>query len=236
MSGYFTMATSLTEQFQKHGPLAPKDLKHLTAYDCAKIFGQDTSNEIAMELMAKFARSLNDLGVYVTEKYESSFAALVRAADGSVENFIGMLIRMPLYNDVSRYKGNDVCFYKRAQLTVADLHLAFGGKTHGRFDDIDRLTLFADNLVPHVLRLDGVLSCEASLLDRILSGEPILAGSEEEIEIRAAAVCTVEFLKKELAGRGCPVTSSQLDYLLWNRGQLPEYKAVPRHRSRSVFY
>ncbi|MBA2448586.1 MAG: hypothetical protein H0V51_11230 [Chloroflexi bacterium] len=23
---------------------------------------------------------------------------------------------------------------------------------------------------------------------------------------------------------------------LWNRGQQPEYKAIPRHRARSVFY
>ena len=25
-------------------------------------------------------------------------------------------------------------------------------------------------------------------------------------------------------------------YLLWNRGQLPAYKAQPRHRTRTVFY
>jgi transposase len=27
-----------------------------------------------------------------------------------------------------------------------------------------------------------------------------------------------------------------LDYLLWNRGQQPYYKARPRHRTRTVFY
>jgi hypothetical protein len=27
-----------------------------------------------------------------------------------------------------------------------------------------------------------------------------------------------------------------LDVWLWNRGQAPEYKARPRHRTRTVFY
>jgi hypothetical protein len=28
----------------------------------------------------------------------------------------------------------------------------------------------------------------------------------------------------------------QLDYVLWNRGQEAAYKALPRHRARTVFY
>jgi hypothetical protein len=27
-----------------------------------------------------------------------------------------------------------------------------------------------------------------------------------------------------------------LDMWLWNRGQAPRYKALPRHRTRTVFY
>jgi hypothetical protein len=32
------------------------------------------------------------------------------------------------------------------------------------------------------------------------------------------------------------VTSQQLDYILWHRGQQKQYKAVPRHRTRTIFY
>ena len=39
-------------------------------------------------------------------------------------------------------------FYKRAQIVASDLALAGVAE----FDDLDRLTIFADNLVPHVLR------------------------------------------------------------------------------------
>ncbi len=51
---------------------------------------------------------------------------------------------------------DDRGFYKRAQITPSDLALAGVAE----FDDLDRLTIFADNLVPHVLRVDGVLRYE----------------------------------------------------------------------------
>jgi hypothetical protein len=101
-----------------------------------------------------------------------------------------------------------------------------------RFDDLDRLTIFADNLVPHVLRVDGLLEYDPDLLARINREELIAAGSQEEQEIRACAVHAVELLREQLDG----VTSMQLDYVLWNRGQEPDYKAQPRHRTRTVFY
>ena len=102
----------------------------------------------------------------------------------------------------------------------------------GHFVDLDRLTIFADNLVPHVLRVDGVVSYAPDLLARIEREELIPAGSAEEVEIRACAVHAVELIRNQLHG----VTSMQLDYLLWNRGQARAYKAQPRHRTRTVFY
>ncbi len=60
-----------------------------------------------------------------------------------------------------------VPFLKRAQIAAADLQRA--GVV--RFDDIDRLTMFADNLVPHVLRLDGILEFDPDLVARIKRGD-----------------------------------------------------------------
>ena len=78
----------------------------------------------------------------------------------------------PMYRDVAGYAGRAVPLYKRAQITAADLHHAFGGRGPGRFDDLERLTLFADNLVPHVLRLDGVLDYGDELSFTLTPGEP----------------------------------------------------------------
>ena len=143
---------------------------------------------------------------------------------------------MRYFKDVAAYKGSEVPFYKRAQISVADLHVAFKGQGWGQFDDFDQLTIFADNLVPHVLRVDNVLQYEEALISRIDSGELIPAGSDEEVEIRACAVHAVELLKNELQRQRHDITSAELDYLLWNRGQQPFYKAIPRHRTRTVYY
>ena len=92
--------------------------------------------------------------------------------------------------------------------------------------------MFADNLVPHVLRLDGILQFDPELSARIERGELIEHGSEEEIEIRACAVHAVELIVRSAAGR----TAAEVDEALWKRGGQPRYKASPRHRSRCTAY
>ena len=59
----------------------------------------------------------------------------------------------------------------------------------------------------------------------------LLPAGEQEREIRACAVHACEGIARRLG-----VPPRILDVWLWNRGQAPEYKAVPRHRTRTVFY
>jgi hypothetical protein len=98
------------------------------------------------------------------------------------------------------------------------------------FDDLDALTIFADNLVPHVLRVDGVLVYDPPLADHIDRGE-LLPPGPEETEIRACAVHACVHIARELG-----VPERTLDTWLWDRGQEPRYKALPRHRTRTVYY
>jgi hypothetical protein len=106
-----------------------------------------------------------------------------------------------------------------------------------RFVDLQALTMFADNLVPHVLRLDGVLAFEPDLVARIDRQQLIVHGSAEEVEIRACAVHAVELLVAAVPGPAVNgVTAAALDQRLWERGQQPHYKASPRHRSRCTAY
>jgi hypothetical protein len=224
LSGYFTVASSVKDCFEQQGVLSAGQLQRLTIRDCARIFDQDLAEQAMAELMALFCQALNDLGTYVSTTYAGSFRGLVEAADGSAEKLAGSLAQMPFYRDVG--------FYKRAQLTAADLAVA----RVASFGDLDRLTIFADNLVPHVLRMDDILEYDAGLLERIEREELIPAGSVEEHEIRSCALHAVELMAEVFRGHGDTVTPMQLDYVLWNRGQEPAYKARPRHRTRTVFY
>jgi hypothetical protein len=124
--------------------------------------------------------------------------ALAESAGHSAERLVGVLAGMPYSKDVADYDGREVPFYKRAQLTAADLSLALGGQGPGRFDNLDRLTIFADNLVPDVLWVDGVLRYEEGLAARIDREVLILAGSPEEVEVLACAVHAVELVVGEL--------------------------------------
>jgi hypothetical protein len=237
LSGYFTVAASLNDFFCREGPLSTDQLVRLNAADCTRVFGQDSDDATVQELMGRFAEALNVLGRLVGERYGGRFAELIEGADGSAERLVKLLAAMPFFDDVESWRGRRVPFYKRAQLTAADLAIAFDSRSWGRFEDLDQVTIFADNLVPHVLRMDAVLLYDPDLAMRIDREKLIPAGSPEEVEIRASALHAVELMVEELRREGRIATAMGIDHLLWNRGQRPEYKrAKPRHRTRTVFY
>jgi len=234
LSGYFTVASCLREQFERAGPWSAAELVQIDARRCADVFEQ-RANAAVCDLMELFARALRDLGVWLAGR-GGSFARAVEDAGASAERLAAALAEMPLYRDVARYADFDVPLYKRAQLTSADLAAAFDGRGWGEFRDLGELTIFADNLVPHVLRREGVLAYDADLAARIERGELVPAGSPEEVEIRAVALHAVERAVQALRARGVDASAQRLDYLLWNRGQRPEIKAHPRHRTRCPYY
>lgn len=226
LSGYNTIATALRERFARDGNWSAPELAEMETSRLAIVLGQDPGHE----LMALYAASLRDLGARVSAEHSGSFAAVADAAGGSAVALARRLGTWASFADCSRYGTLEVPFLKRAQITAADLHRA--GVV--RFADLPRLTMFADNLVPHVLRLDGVLRLAPKLVQRITREELIEHGSPEEVEIRACAVYAVERL---VACSPEPrPTAAGLDQILWHRGQQPDYKTVPRHRSRCTAY
>ncbi len=211
MSGYFTMATGLTERFRAHGAWTNDELRAISAGELTEALRQPRGHE----LMALYAEALRQLGRWLGSRTATTAIA---AAGGSAERLAEMLATMPFFDD----RG----FYKRAQIAAPELQ-RFGVAT---FTDLDRLTLFADNLVPHVLRVDGVLIYEPALAEHI-DAERLLPSGAWEREIRACAVHAVQQLS---AKTGRP--AHELDMALWSHGQQPRYKARPRHRHRTVFY
>lgn len=236
LSGYFTIAAALTDHFRADGPLTATALTALTADDCRALFDQPVDGGPIDELMTHFAEALNALGRYLQDRFGGQPTALVASADQSAARLVGILAVMPAFRDVASYRGQSVPFYKRAQIVAADLALALDGAGLGTFADLDRLTIFADNLVPHVLRVDGVLRYDATLAARLAAGELLPAGSAAEVEIRATAVHAVELLVAVCCDQGRPVSARELDYLLWHRGLAPHYRELPRHRTRTIFY
>ncbi len=237
MSGYFTIASGLKERFEARGPITAAELAEVTADDCAQIFGQQDVDPAIDELMGLFAQSWNDLGGDLVARFGGTFSNLIESAQHRACRLVETLAHQPLFRDVSQYRGTQVSFYKRSQLLASDLSLALDGRGLGRFDDLDQLTIFADNLVPHVLRLEGILEYAPALMAKIEAEQLIPAGSDEEIEIRACAVHAVELMVEAAADAGVSWTARDVDQLLWHRGQDPRCKAAAkRHRTRTVYY
>ena len=226
LSGYRTIEASLLDRFAAGGLLDCDELSRISVRDCADLFGQSPDDREIAPLLELFAQAWRDLGHTVA----GSFAAFVAACDGSAAGLVQRLLAMPLYRDIHDYDELRVPLLKRAQITAADLHAALP-ETLGDFHDIDELTIFADNMVPHVLHLDGVLTLDPALAAHIEREEQLHPGSPEEIELRGVAVHAVEQLAERTG-----LLPRQLDDWLWNRGSGPEYKAIPRPRTRCPYY
>jgi hypothetical protein len=240
VSGYFTVSWALADHVRTHGPPTAAWMAQVGTSEIAAILDQDPSNE----LMSLYAQALRSLGHFLASPprrpAKSNQTAqpgrpakrdrparraldLVAESGGSAERLAELLAGgMAMFDD----RG----FYKRAQIVANDLALAGVAEFH----DLDRLTIFADNLVPHVLRCDGVLVYDEALAARIDGGERLSLGGAER-EIRACAVHACELISQRTG-----VPSRTIDTWLWTRGQAggrgTQYKARPRHRCRTVFY
>jgi hypothetical protein len=211
-SGYFTVAWSIADRFRAEGAWSATDLRAMRADELAATLGQRRDHE----LMALYAQALRSMGGFLGDR---SALAVVREARGSAELLATQLAAgMALFDD----RG----FYKRAQIAAADLALA----GVARFADLHRLTIFADNLVPHVLRCDGVLRYDGALAAHVDAGRPLRVGPQER-EIRACAVHACELIAARAGA-----APHELDTWLWSRGQGAAYKSRPRHRCRTVYY
>ena len=211
-SGYFTVAWGLADRWRAGAGWTGAQLRAMRAEEVADTLGQRRDHE----LMAIYAQALRELGRFLGERRALDVVAQAR---GSAERLAELLAgAMTMWQDAG--------FYKRAQIAASDL--ALGGVAD--FDDLDALTIFADNLVPHVLRCEGVLVYDDGLAAHIDAGRLLRPGPQER-EIRGCAIHACAAIARRTG-----MTERDIDNALWYRGQRPEYKARPRHRCRTVYY
>jgi hypothetical protein len=202
-----SLTERLTAHAREHGPWTPAQLRALNVATLSATLG------VTGTLAELYTNACHQLGHWLGDRPATALIG------DSAEDLARRLTAMPYFDDAG--------FYKRAQITANDLHLAGVAD----FADIDRLTIFADNLVPHVLRLDRVLIYSDELARAIDAGVELEAGGVFERELRACAVHACEAL-----ARRAGVPPRTLDNRLWNRGQLPPYSTTRAHVTKTVFY
>ncbi|ELR20174.1 uncharacterized protein ACA1_116450 [Acanthamoeba castellanii str. Neff] len=151
-----------------------------------------------------------------------------------------LVATLPGFADKATYKDKEVLILKKAQLLAADLYRHM---REPRFDfaDIHDVTVFADNVLPAVLRKLGVLELSESLSTKMDANEDLPRG-DSEVELRCVAIAAcdeiVETWKRErqAASEGVELNSMKLDFYLWAKGKEEGFRSIARHATKDTFY
>lgn len=233
LNGYWAETAALKRAVEEGMPLW--DANFLSTIDdetMAHIFrGAGT-----IPLFAERVAHAREVGRVLLTQYNGQFTNAITQAEYHAMKLVKLLERdFSSFRDISTYRQQPIPFLKRAQICVADLASAFQGQGWGAITNLEQLTIFADYKLPQVLRHYSILEYHPSLAQRIDNQELLSAGSEEEIEIRAATVWAGELLRQALQNRNRSATAADIDMRLWLIGQQSQ-DMRPYHRTRTIYY
>lgn len=136
------------------------------------------------------------------------------------------------FKDEGIYNGENVYFYKRAQLLVSDiLHIRRLLETI----DVDYSNLVgcADYKIPQVMNSLGMLEYEYDLEFKLARKDELEENSDMEIEIRANDLVVIDYIYKKLDGKVCRMDIN--DYI-WLLGQDKSKINKNYHRTKTIHY
>ncbi|KAJ4315161.1 hypothetical protein N0V94_006101 [Neodidymelliopsis sp. IMI 364377] len=146
-----------------------------------------SANDEQAPMLEQRIRCLRDAGRVLEEEFDSSVVTLIEDAKNSAAGLVNLLAsKFTCFADEGTFERKKVRFLKRAQIFVADLWAAFDGESYGEFNDIDKITMFADYRVPQMLHSLGVMWFCPSLEAKIRRLEVIESGHTWEMQIRDA--------------------------------------------------
>ena len=200
-------------------------------------------------LLEERARMIREVFTIIKNEYNGLCTNFVKECNKDATKLVKKIIdNFCCFRDAAIYNGEQIFFYKRAQILVSDLYLAFldimNSKKNNEENDIinftqdsiSQLTMFADYRVPQILRAKGILSYDKYLSELVDNKKELAHGGKEEVEIRASTIQAVEKIKNELAKKGKKVLSIEIDVYLWGEGEKLKDKILPHHRTLSIFY
>jgi len=234
LSGYVALAASLKRAVESGIPITKAGfVAEISSGELKRIL----EGQGRLQLPAQRLAILHELGRVLAGEFNGKAHHLVESAGRSTIRLARLLAeKLPSFRDVAEYGGDQVFFYKRAQIFAADLYGTFRGKDWGDFTDMDRLTAFADYKLPQVLRHLGILHYTRDLAEKVDQQVLLEPGSPEEVEIRGNTIWAVELIRQEMNRKGKGLRAFEIDWVLWNLGQQERFRAKPYHRTATIFY
>ena len=205
--------------------------------DMEKIFAAN----IELPMLDEKTEIWRQVGTTLVAKYGGRFRNFVKACSPRLyDSGKGLVERLaaefPRFNDVSPYEGSVVKFYKLPQLAIWFLYCSLGKNGKFRIDDLDKMTAFADYIVPLALRLHGIISYSSALEQAINTHQMIERDRAWEIEIRAHCIYATALLAEEinkLREPGQKILVPQIDARLWTHFHTTSW---PHHLTKTIMY
>ncbi|MFB6298808.1 MAG: queuosine salvage family protein [Halobacteriales archaeon] len=238
----FAMWRSLTDALERETPVTEGTyLRDLSREATDELFRGDGADDTQIPMLDARHEVLTATGRRLCAEYDGHFHTLLDSptavrlfddGDGFVERLISVFPEA--FADSRQLDGQTIAFEKKAQLAAAMLYGRFQDRPFFTVKDIDRLTIFADYVVPANLRAKGILEYDAELAERIETATELPVGSRYEIEVRAAAILAGDILLEALEDRrDGSLIVPQLDYHLWKLGRDLD---VPYHMTYTTTY
>jgi hypothetical protein len=199
------------------------------------------AGNMKMPMLDEKLAVLHEVGAVLAEKYDGRFHEFVQACSPRLyDHGNGLIERLvkefPRFNDVSEFEGHEIKFYKLAQLGVWMLYSTLHKSGKFRLNDPEKMTAFADYIVPVGLRLLGITSYSPELENAINTHRLIPRDSRREIEIRAHCLYATALLAEEvnkLRGPKEQVIIPQIDARLWTHYHTTSW---PHHLTQTIMY
>jgi len=212
-------------------------LANITRAELDKIF----TGNISMPMLDEKLDVLHQVGAVLAGKYDGRFHNFVHSCSPRLyDNGNGLIERMvaefPRFNDVSLLDGHEIRFYKLAQLGLWTLHVTLDSSGKFRLGDVEKMTAFADYIVPLALQLHGITRYSDELEHAIQSRQLIPRDSRWEIEMRAHCIYATALLCEQVNQLRRPdkrVIIPQIDARFWTHFHKT---TAPHHLTRTIMY
>ncbi|XP_034477257.1 queuosine salvage protein [Drosophila innubila] len=247
-TGYFALCAAINRAMKDGLDITnPEFYSKVDMETLSNIFRPD-DKDTKIPLLEKRLECLHQVGECLQSKWQGRFENVVKAAKNSAVTLLQLIVNeFPCFRDQADFAGERVSILKRAQILVGDLWSCYRGEGLGYFEDIEKITMFADYRIPQVLVHFGSLEYTPELLELLKKDTIMQNGDPMEVEIRGASIYIIEEVKDavlDILKQKHPdvdtrnVNSILIDQYLWDyrRDHAAELEYIPFHKVLSIYY
>ncbi|MDD4187670.1 MAG: queuosine salvage family protein [Bacilli bacterium] len=212
-----------------------KHVKEKGIFDFSKIslpeFKSMLKGNVDIPLLEERYHALVEVSNIVNEKMNGNFYEYIRNVTSDIELFDIILKYFPTFKDERKYKGENIYFYKLAQLLVSDiLHLRESQEKI--VVDYSHLLGCADYKIPQTMSAWNIIEYDKELSLLVDTKRELEVSSKYEVEIRASMIVVIDYIKNKLEN----ISAIDINDYFFVSSKKVKDKVKPYHLCRNTNY